>query len=77
MHGERGRGFDLSLRELEPGSLSIGEQKAEWIFQEATQRRLLFTEACMLARNLESRSAVGAAYLRWLLRAFPQPPRNS
>ena len=63
----------FSPREL----LSSGELEAEWIFVEATHRRLLFTEACALARNLESRSAVGAAYLRWLLRAFPQPPRIS
>ena len=53
----------FSSREL----LSPGELEAEWIFLEATRRRLIFTEACMLARNLESRSAVGAAYLRWLL----------
>ncbi len=62
--------------ELETGSrscsplsrelLSPGELEAEWIFLEATRRRLIFTEACMLARNLESRSAAGAAYLRWL-----------
>ena len=65
----------MPLRELEPeaGSscsprelLSPGELEAEWIFLEATRRRLIFTEACMLARNLESRSAAGAAYLRWL-----------
>ncbi len=63
-----------SPREL----LSIGELEAEWIFVEATHRRLAFTEACALARNLESRSAVGAAYLRWLiLRAFHRPPGNS
>ena len=47
--------------------LSLGELEAEWIFVQAVHRRLAFTEACMLARNLESRSAVGAAYLRWLL----------
>ncbi len=63
-----------SPREL----LSIGELEAEWIFVEATHRRLAFTEACTLARNLESRSAVGAAYLRWLLlRAFHRPPGES
>ena len=53
--------------------LSSGELEAEWIFMEATLRRIVFAEACILARNLESRSAIGAAYLRWLLRAFPQP----
>ena len=53
--------------------LSPGELEAEWIFVEATHRRLVFAEACILARNLESRSAIGAAYLRWLLRAFSQP----
>ena len=52
----------MSVREL-----SLGELEAEWIFVQAIHRRLVFTEACMLARNLESRSAVGAAYLRWLL----------
>ena len=62
-----------SPREL----LSLGELEAEWIFVEATHRRLAFAEACLLARNLESRSAVGAAYLRWLLRAFHRPPGNS
>jgi len=60
--GSRSCSPELSPREL----LSPGELEAEWIFLEATRRRLIFTEACMLARNLESRSAVGAAYLRWL-----------
>jgi len=49
--------------------MSPGELEAEWIFIQATRHRLIFAEACMLARNLESRSAAGAAYLRWLLGA--------
>ena len=57
----------MGSRSFSPELLSPGELEAEWIFLQATRRRLLFTEACALARNLESRSAVGAAYLRWLL----------
>ncbi len=60
--------LETGSRSCSPDLLSPGELEAEWIFLEATRRRLIFTEACMLARNLESRSAVGAAYLRWLLR---------
>ncbi len=66
----------LGSRSCSPSEalFSTGELEAEWIFLEATRRRLVFAEACILARNLESRSAIGAAYLRWLLRAFTQPP---
>ena len=47
--------------------LSHAERQAERIFYAAVSRRFTFTEAVLAAKALERESALGAAYLRWLL----------
>ena len=47
--------------------LSHSERQAERIYYAAVSRRYTFKEAVLAAKALVRESALGAAYLRWLL----------